>query len=481
MKYLFLILILMVSVLHAQHIQVFFNARCDTNGFAGNYASGLADFISIVGAKIDSAKYSIDLCMYDLTVTEITDKLIAAKNRGVKVRVITEDTNRSKNQEFQRLEKAGITVIDDSFGHNNAADLMHNKFMVVDFRDSTSTTDDYLLTGSVNYTYQNTQQDANNLIVIQDKTTSSIYTQQFEQMWGSNTETPNPDSSRFHTRKRNLPPHELTIDGIQTYIYFSPIDSSETKVTSWIKQSTKEIDFCIYAFSSDSVCVNMKRKFHGIQGFLCQGVFDSSYWNTSWSKSKNMRGDKDSNDPWDPPAPVYADSVRLPGQTGGLLHHKYMIIDPFEANAVIITGSTNWSMAGFYGNDENMIIFKDKNLSQQYYQDFRERYKEGNGTGFREKTTSRIAKLPYGTIRIKPQPVRDYLVLTAVLQRRDSFRIEVRDMQGRLISSLGNAVFEKGRSERRFNLPAAMKTGSYVISIHGDDIKDVRLLMVVRR
>ena len=81
--------------------------------------------------------------------------------------------------------------------------------------------------------------------------------------------------------------------------------------------------------------------------------------------------------PWDPPAPVYPDSVE------GYLHHKYMIIDPWEiygGNPVLVTGSMNWSTRGNFYNDENTLIIHNSDVANLYLQEFVARYTEAGGT-----------------------------------------------------------------------------------------------------
>ena len=67
--------------------------------------------------RINGASVSIDVSIYDFNRVAIRDALIAAHNRGVTVRVVTDDdayTNPSYNTHYTALEAAGITVINDS-------------------------------------------------------------------------------------------------------------------------------------------------------------------------------------------------------------------------------------------------------------------------------------------------------------------------------------------------------------------------------
>ena len=81
---------------------------------------------------INNAAISIDVAIYDFNRASIRDALIAAHNRGIVVRVVTDDEASEENATYKpfydALKSAGITVIDD----NRPSDIMHNKFLVVD-------------------------------------------------------------------------------------------------------------------------------------------------------------------------------------------------------------------------------------------------------------------------------------------------------------------------------------------------------------
>ena len=469
MRYIFFVLVFYVNITYAQKIEVYFNAKVDTIGFYGNYAHGLADFPQIVSSKIDSAKYTLDLCLYRLALPDITDRILAAHSRGVRVRVIIDDEHRD-DQEIMRLEQANIPVIDDSFGGNPKSYRMHNKIWLIDVRDSTSDVDDYVITGSWNPTEQNTYKDANNLIIIQDQALGRAYTTEFEEMWGSNTDEPDSTNSKFHTRKEDNTPHEFTIDSQKVYLYFCPSDSVDLMMVREVEDATKEIDFCIYAYSSDTLCLAKKAKWDTINGFKVQGVFDRTFWDVYWSKSLDMRGESSAEYPWDPPAPVFSDSVALPDQTNGLLHHKYFLVDPLFLNATVVSGSSNWSASGFENNDENILIIKSKTIAQQFYQEFTRRYGEAQGKyGFNSNMASKNTTqlMPTGIYQTFPQPARDTINIEIILNKPTLAVVEIRDITGRYKGILYKKQLCRGKHLRKIHLPKSLKPGSYFLRLRG--------------
>ena len=106
MKVKFLLIIVLtllfsISVLAQENtnsgwIKVYFNMPSDTSVMAeGNKANDSWDLISTLENLIDSAKFSIDLSIYDIEHERIAYALVKAKKRGVRVRVVTDNHNRT--------------------------------------------------------------------------------------------------------------------------------------------------------------------------------------------------------------------------------------------------------------------------------------------------------------------------------------------------------------------------------------------------
>lgn len=361
--------LLLVSLL-ASPITIYFSKSIDPSVSSGVVAKGNVRLDSVYASLIPKATYSIDLCLYNLTSWEVTDSIISAHQRGIKIRVITEADHRD-NAEFQALEAEGIPVLDDTAGNNSGYGYMHDKFMIADLRDSTDTTDDFVVTGSYNVSYLTS--NADNLLVINSHSLCLAYTIEFEEMWGSHTDTPNPNNARFGTNKTDNTPHNFIIDGIPVELYFSPSDNALSHIIDEVGTADFEMDFCVFCFTRQDLSDAMKARYD--QGVQVQGVFDAGDWLGQYSESRDMTGDGEN--PWNPPALVYPDSV------SGYLHHKYMVIDPWEiwdGNPVVVTGSMNWSTRGNFTNDENTLIIHDPQIANLYLQEFVARYEEAGGT-----------------------------------------------------------------------------------------------------
>ena len=369
-----IILCILYSQLLGSEINVYFSHSVDTTLANPNKAQGFVALDEKLIQRIVQAQHSIDFCFYNIKRQNIVDSLLAAFIRGVDVRVITEHDH-VDNQAVQDLINAGIPVIDDTFGNNLGDRYMHNKFTIFDFRDSSSVNDDWIWTGSCNITDEGTESNANSTVEIQYNDIARAYTLEFEEMWGSKTNVPDPDSSKFSFLKTDNTQHFFIINSIPVELYFSPSDHSTQKIRNAITTADSTIYFCIFAFTRQDVCDEMKTKWD--TGISVKGVFDKGDWFSSISKRHDMTGG--GVNPWNPPAPVFLDSVEAPWGPK-MLHHKYMLIDSdCDSSPIVVTGSQNWSNNGEFYNDENTLIIHNHDIANQYLQEFVERYQEAGG------------------------------------------------------------------------------------------------------
>lgn len=122
-------------------------------------------------AMIHGTRRTLDACVYTITDDRITRPLLEAHGRGVKVRVITEDSKAwDIGSDISRIESAGVPVEDD-----NAPSLMHHKFAIF---DGTS-----LATGSYNWTRSAASSNQENLIVTSHPPLVRDFAAEFERLW----------------------------------------------------------------------------------------------------------------------------------------------------------------------------------------------------------------------------------------------------------------------------------------------------------
>ena len=152
-------------------IIAYFNKSANSGVAVLSAANDSTDLTARIVARLDNARRSIDAAFYNLSGTPggaIATALVAAKNRGVKVRVICEYDN-STASGFTALQSGGVPLINDRYDQfNGGLGLMHNKFVSIDSRGGAPEST-WVWSGSWNPTQSGTDDDYQNAIEIQDR------------------------------------------------------------------------------------------------------------------------------------------------------------------------------------------------------------------------------------------------------------------------------------------------------------------------
>ncbi len=343
----------------------YFNHPVDTsysNGIDAIYLHKSID--DTVINYINRAKFSIDFTMYNFNnsgLSNISQALIAAANRGVRVRVIGCGTTANIG-----MDQLGGTAVHLLIGptETQRTGIMHNKFIIFDAY-SPDPNDPILWTGSTNFTDGQINLDANNVIIVQDQSLAKAYQIEFEEMWGSTDDAPNAVNAKFGFNKRNNTPHEFVIDGKRVECYFSPSDGVNAKIVDVINTSDSDLSiatmlitrnemaYAIVDRFTDGVAVNVITNAEGNNGSTVNEVMESAL-------TFHYTFDNVSN---------------------GIMHHKFMVVDQFAplSDPMLFTGSHNWSASADNDNDENTLIVHDQTMANIYYQSFVKRFVDNQG------------------------------------------------------------------------------------------------------
>lgn len=448
-------------------MRVYFNKTVNTSVSIGENAV-TAKFDTVLINRINAAQFSIDMAAYSLSGTvgsDIANALLAARNRGVKIRVIGEKDNQG-TAPWTTLKNAGVTVIDDGYDAvNAAAGLMHNKFYVFDNRDNTSDKDDWVLTGSWNATDPGTTGDAQNIIVVQDKSLATAYTLEFEEMWGAATDGPNAAGSRFGARKLDNTPHRFVINGTPMELYFSPSDKVTTQINTALKTAQSSINVALLSFTRDE---------------LAQTIIAKK--NAGLKTRVMMDNNTDSGNDFLLMQAAGVD-IRLPGAAlTGLLHHKYAIVDadkPADGN-IVVTGSHNWSSSAEIANNENTLVIKSKRVANLYLQEFKARYIEAGGTDTIVASVRRsddILPASYALGQNYPNPFNPSTVIAFSVKNAGPITLKVYDVVGREVAVLVNGTLGAGRYQADWNA-AGLSSGVYFYQLRaGEFISTKKMLL----
>ncbi len=135
------------------------------------YFSPGYDILDNLKDLIQVSTKSIDICVFSLTDHRLAKVVVEAQNRGVKVRIISDDLKtKDRGSKIEWLKENGIEIkIDQSMAH------MHNKFGIVDRRIA--------FTGSFNWTKSATRANNENLLVTSNHSIVEQFSEEFEQLW----------------------------------------------------------------------------------------------------------------------------------------------------------------------------------------------------------------------------------------------------------------------------------------------------------
>ncbi len=312
---------------------------------------------------VANAQYSLDICFHQYYNDTIIDSTLYAYARGVKIRVITEH-DYINNAGTQRLVNAGIDVIDEGTGPNTTAHRMHNKFIIRDYRD-TDTSNDYVWMGSYNAT---SYKHADNALTIQSHGLSSIFENEFTQMWGDTGDTHYAPGCRFGSNKQDVNTnHEVVVDNIPIFAYFSPYNRCKDLILQDINASPEEIDFCMFDFDIYEIYSTMTSEFQN--GCQVWGVLEG-----------DLTDNRNAYDYFTGHSvPVVYDNYY--GGSLTFMHHKFMILN----DSVTYTGSYNFTYKADTSNDESIFKIECPEIANDYKNEFIARYNEtGNTYDIRE-------------------------------------------------------------------------------------------------
>jgi len=285
---------------------------------------------------VDATEKTLDVCAFELNNRIITDALVRAVRRGVRVRLVTE-SDYLEDSGVKALQAVGVSVVDDK----RDSALMHNKFMVFDRKA--------VWTGSMNFTENCAYHNNNNGIYIEDARLAENYATKFSWMFEQHKFGAAPS-------KTDHIPHPLITlsDGTQVENYFSTHDRPAGHVIETLKLARKSIHFMAFSFTHDGIGQAMLAR--SAAGAEVSGVFERTQTASGHSEYFKMR--------------EAGLSVHLDANPRNM-HHKVIIID----GEIVIVGSFNFSDSADRSNDENMLIIYNRAVAAKFEEEFQRVYK----------------------------------------------------------------------------------------------------------
>jgi phosphatidylserine/phosphatidylglycerophosphate/cardiolipin synthase-like enzyme len=291
--------------------------------------------------KINAAQVSIHIVSFEFNLTPVAEALIAAHQRGVDVRWVTDDENgleadsEPEAGQFALLTGAGIQVRSD-----DRSALMHDKFWIFD--------GETVWTGSTNITVNGIFEQNNNVIVIHSPEVAAMYEREFQEMW---------DGQFGPTSPSTLEQQSAIVEGTPIHVLFSPEDGVVDRIIAFVQGAQTSIRFLAFSFTDYPLADAMRQR--AAAGVDVAGVFEKVGSDTEAAELDTL---------YCAHIPVRQDG------NGGFMHDKVIIID----GHIVITGSLNFSSSADEDNDENVIILDNAEIAALYLQEFERVYAQGS-------------------------------------------------------------------------------------------------------
>jgi len=284
--------------------------------------------------KINAAQNSIHIAGFEFNLTPVADALIAARQRGVDVRWVTDDEHGIEADEepdrgqFALIQQAGIEVRADT-----RSALMHNKFWIFDSQT--------VWTGSTNITENAIFKQDNNVIVIHSPVLAAIYEREFQEMWDGQFGPKSPSQ---------LAEQSANVNGTQVWVVFTSEDGAlEQAIIPIVGSAQSSIRFLAFSFTDFPLANTMIARAQS--GVSVAGVYEKVGSDTDAAEFKTLF--------------CGGVSVRRDGNPS-FMHNKVIVVD----ERFVITGSLNYSTSAEESNDENVIIIDNLDVARMYLQDF---------------------------------------------------------------------------------------------------------------
>ena len=305
--------------------QIFFTSPQPVTGPSNKY--GIEARFALAARR---CKTSLDVAIYELNNRDVTDAILDAHTRGVKVRIVTGDEGFGfTGSTLAELKQSGIPVVSKRKGSR----LMHSKFAIMDQAT--------VWTGSWNYTDTGTFQNNENVIAIDSPEIAAVFGRKFQKLFNDGPERTEHVSEAKAQESSPLP------HGVR--VLFAPEDRALDTLATAVGSAKKSIQFMTFALGDRDLSEILRTQ--AAKGVSVRGIVEKSL--SRLTAVKSLLG-----------AAVPNLEIRLDGNKRNLRHNCVVIDD-----RVVWLGSMNISRASTR-NDENLISVPDAALASMFHEEF---------------------------------------------------------------------------------------------------------------
>jgi len=304
----------------------------------------------VISAKLadPEGRHTIHAAVFNINDPRIADKLIAAHQTGVEVRLITDGSKLSPvaywQTEDDRLLAAGVPLLGVGRMGNGA---MHTKFSLFDGRK--------LTTGSFNWEVGSSTENHENMILTQEPELISAYARRFETI------------AALVRKPRKFAKEPFA----EVSVSFAPDEDPYRIMGRLIDDATESVHVAM--FTCKDVEYQEKGEttsiFAKLGDAVKRGLEVTVITDYGIAEAAEYYGVMSEDDQQDEYLQSLGVSVVLADNTFGeysSMHHKFSVID----RKVLVTGAFNWYYDAAFLNDEDQVIWRNEPLALDFLGEF---------------------------------------------------------------------------------------------------------------
>ena len=336
-----------------------------------NNEVGETGSIDLLKHQIDAAEHTIEIAMFSFGSEVLKDALYAADKRGVQVTLLLNTSKAPQHDKlFSDLPRTIRRIDVGTFDAKNSMNTvyMHHKFMIVD----RGFENEILTTGSLNFTTWGEKYNQSFMLVSKDRHLVQIFGEEFDRLSHKVFSMKKLSSTAYSPWVAHLEYPDSFMD-----VWFSPGYgklSLKYEILRQIESAEKSLDLMMWDFTDMQIARALLAKARaGVPVRLIAEVKTSSledsvvlYLQEVQKKEslKNLEIILDEK---------LATQVKewIPDDFSPFIHHHSLIVD----KKIIVMGSGNWSLWGFYRNDENAFVTNSRYIVQESSKTFEYFYK----------------------------------------------------------------------------------------------------------
>jgi phosphatidylserine/phosphatidylglycerophosphate/cardiolipin synthase-like enzyme len=312
--------------------------------------------LDLLDAAIADPTAKVVVTAYDLDEKEVVDKL---EKLGERLRIIIDSSDKhglpgsyETRAEERLIKSAGA----ENVQRQKAGGLQHNKYIAV------AGSVQQAVGGSTNFSWRGFFVQNNNAVLVHGRDQVEVFFAAFEKLWK------NKEQSGIFADSISAGWNDLNLPGVEGSITFSPHSDNNAclkKIADDISTTTSSLMFSLaFLYQTKGVILDSVTNVTKNNKMFVYGISDKE---VDGLDLKIPEGNRPVAFPANLPGGV-VEGFDEEGSIGSgiRMHHKFVVIDFDKPEAMVYTGSYNFSLAADNDNGENLWRFRDRRIAVAY-------------------------------------------------------------------------------------------------------------------